>query len=147
MYKKISFLVVFLITCANATNITKASISKLIDRSYMLEKRVKLLEEKVAYLTKNKIELKTQRSNILENTFYIPRRSGFIREAPYKKAKAIAIANKKVQILKIFCRDKYDIFWGKSNKGWIYIANPKYGKIVDANNNTLGQDYIKWCKD
>lgn len=146
MYKKAILLILLFLTWANATDITKAAISKLIDRSYMLEKRVKFLEKKVAILSKNEIILKAKKESVLENTFYIPSKSGFIRKAPYKRSKAVAIANKKIQISKIFCSNRHNVFWGKSNRGWIYISNPRYGTIVDSNSKIIEeQTRTKWC--
>jgi len=144
MISRISILIILLTTFVNASDIAKASISKLIDRSYMLEKRVKLLEEKVAYLTKYNIKAEAKKSGVLQNIFYVPKKSGFVRKAPYKKAKAIAIANKKTQIFKIFCRKNHNIVWGKNSEGWIYISNPRYGEIVNDNNISI---YKIWCKE
>ena len=145
MYKKAILLILLFLTWANATDITKAAISKLIDRSYILEKRVNLLEKEVAILKKQNVT-ETIKSSLLKDTFYLPRNASFVRKAPFKEAKKVAIANKKTQIFEIFCSNKNDIFWGKSNRGWIYISNPSYGTIEDNNNNIIDkQDTIKWC--
>ena len=50
-----------------------------------------------------------------------------------------------VEIQKISCKDNN--YWGYAQNGWIYISNPKYGKLIDEKGNRLPMNYNFWCKD
>jgi len=162
MYKKLLLICFVASALLNAKDISKedmlkASIVKLIDITEKLEKRVSILEKELQQVQlkekvfKNIVYLhngrKYKEMGVKTPSLFIPKNRSFIRALPYPKADKvnIAVSSKQYQITQLACYEKVG-FWGKTQSGWIYISNPKYGKLIDNKDNYLPKDYDYWCK-
>jgi len=162
MYKKLLFICFIGSTLLFAENVNKedmlkASIVKLINITDKLERRVHVLENKLqqqktkqAYIQKF-VYLPTGRKykkmGVKTPSFFAPKHKSFIRVLPSPKANKVDIAtsNKQYRITKIACYKDIG-FWGKTQSGWIYTSNSKYGKLVNDKGHYLPKSYKYWCK-
>jgi len=162
MYKKL--LLIYLISSTlliakdiSKEDVLKASIVKLINITDRLEQRVLVLEdellqkqvkqidpEKIIYLPNGR---KYKKMDAKTRSFFIPKNKSFIRVLPYPKADKVGMAtsNKQYKITELACYKEIG-FWGKTQYGWVYISNSKYGKLVDNKWNSLPKNYQYWCK-
>lgn len=161
MYKKLLLICFISSTLLIAKDISKedilkASIVKLINITDKLEKRVLVLEnellqkqanqinsEKIIYLPNAR---KYKGIHVETSLFFIPKNRSFIRVLPYPEANKISIAtsNNEYKITELACYKEIG-FWGKTQLGWIYISNSKYGKLVNGNGAPLSNSYNYWC--
>jgi len=135
----------------NNDDMVKASIVKLINITDKLEKRMTVIENKLQekqpkQISALHIKKEIGEINVETPSFFIPKNVSFIRIFPHAKAHKVAFAKHKNQykFTKIVCYENIG-FWGKVKSGWIYISNPKYGKIVDDKGRNISQDYHYWC--
>jgi hypothetical protein len=159
MHKKILLLCLISTTFLFAGNIAKkdmlkASIVKLIEKTSRLEKRVTLLEKELLQKSKDIKKIvylpnarKYKEMDVKDPLFFIPQNKSFIRTLPYPKADKVGIAinSEQYKVTQLACYKKIG-FWGKTQSGWIYISNSKYGKLVDNQGNFLPNNYQYWCK-
>lgn len=124
----------------NREDMLKASIVKLINITSKLSQRVTVLENALHIRKYKKVGVKNP-------SFYMPRINSFIRVLPYAKAKKVGFTrhSKEYKITELACYKNIG-FWGKTRLGWVYISNPRYGKLVDDKGNRLPENYQYWCK-
>lgn len=152
---------------------TKA-ILKLMKQNELLESRIVVLERKNAEIENEKAKIvvntlikeeniesisipktrirakeTTTTNNSNQKLFYFtPTNLVSVREEPYEKAKYVSSirSGNKIEIVEIFCKKNIG-YWGKSSRGWIYISNPKYGHLSNAQGEKLQQEYHHWCSE
>lgn len=134
----------------------KKAIIKLIQTNAKLEARVENLEKSLAKIESNQQSaiVPHEKGNSSSATyqekssyFFTSKANLSVRESPSLKAQFIRSLkpNDKVQINEINCKSKEMGFWGKTNQGWIYLANPNYGELTDKAGKKLSQDFMFWC--
>lgn len=142
-------------------DIQKKAIVKLIKESAELKERIAVLEKKmseyefekskisVTALQSSKQEMQIKKERDKPLFFYVSKVTLSVREEPSVGAQYIHSVQKgdKVAIFALNCKSKESEYWGKSNRGWLYLSNKKYGYLINDNGNKVSGDYSHWCSN